>query len=271
MKEQITKLQELGLSGREAEIYLALLSNNELTAPEIAKITSVSRTKSYEILQNLVKRKVCNESFKNGIKTFSSINPDIAIQNLLSVYEVDLDKKKTLAEKFRHELMQLHNRKEKINSPLDYIEVLTDVRQVRERLLNILKNTKRELLYFTKPPYTSSNILDDVPAEAKLINNNVNCKSIYEYGNDATTEEKKNLLIIVNEYQKIGEESRIIKELPMKLVISDENIAMFALNDRVSLKPSITSMIIDHPSFAAAMKKVFESYWAISISPEDFE
>lgn len=271
MKDQITKLQELGLTEREAEIYLALLSIKELTAPEIAKITSVSRTKSYEILQKLVKKKVCNESFKNGMKIFSSINPDIAIENLLSVYEVDLNKKKTLADKFRDELMELHSEKEKINDPLDYIEVLSDVRQIRERWQTIQNNTKRELLFFTKPPYTSSNLIDNVSAEAKLINNNVNCKSIYEYGIDATIEEKKTLLRIVKEYQKIGEESRIIKELPMKLVISDETIAMFALNDRVSLKPSITTMIIDHPSFTAAMKKVFESYWAASISPEEFE
>jgi sugar-specific transcriptional regulator TrmB len=50
MKLLIDKLQKLGLSKRESEIYLALRKRKEFTAPEIGKITSVSRNKSYEIL-----------------------------------------------------------------------------------------------------------------------------------------------------------------------------------------------------------------------------
>jgi len=143
MKDYIVRLQELGLTRREAEIYLALLSKKELTASEIAKITSVSRTKSYEILQNLVKRKVCNENFKNGTKVFSSVNPDIAIQNLISIYEEDLKRKKRVAEKSRDELIEMYNTKRIINDPLDYIEVLSDIRQIRDRWLTIQKNTKK--------------------------------------------------------------------------------------------------------------------------------
>ena len=271
MEDLLANLQELGLSGREAEIYLALLMKKEMTAPDVAKITSVTRTKSYEILQNLVKKRVCNEKYKNGTKVFSSIEPTIAIQNMLSVYEDELYKKKKLAEQFKEDLIELHKLREGKEDPLDYIEVLTDVGQIRKKWLNIQKNTKRELLYFTKPPYTSSNIIDNVSAEAKLINNNVNCKSIYEYGNDATNEEKKNLLRVVEEYQKIGEESRIIKELPMKLAISDETITMLALHDRISLKLSITTVIVDHPNFAKAQKEVFEVYWMKGIPVDEFK
>jgi HTH-type transcriptional regulator, sugar sensing transcriptional regulator len=56
----------------------------------------------------------------------------------------------------------------------------------------------------------------------------------------------------------------------MKLVISDVTITMFALNDRISLKPSITTMIVNHPSFAFAMKKVFEAIWNSSITLEEY-
>ena len=271
MEDLSENLQELGLSGREAEIYLALLTKKEMTAPEVAKITSVTRTKSYEILQNLIKKRVCNEKYKNGTKVFSSIEPTIAIQNMLSVYENELNKKKKIAELFKEDLIELHKLKEEKEDPLDYIEVLTDVGQIRKKWLNIQKNTIRELLYFTKPPYTSSNIIDNVAAEAKLINNNVNCKSIYEYGITATIEEKKNLVRVVEEYNKIGEESRIIKELPMKLAISDETITMLALNDRISLKSSITTIIVDHPNFAKAQKEVFEVYWMKGIPVDEFK
>jgi sugar-specific transcriptional regulator TrmB len=269
MKDNIVRLQELGLTRREAEIYLALLSKKELTASEVAKITSVSRTKSYEILQNLVKRKVCNENFKNGTKIFSSVNPDIAIQNLISIYEEDLKRKKRVAEKSRDELREMYNTNRIINDPLNYIEVLSDIRQIRDRWITIQKNTKKELLVFTKPPYSVA-LEDNIEEETESLTNQVVGKGIYEYKGITSPEEKNNLKKMLLAYQKIGEQVRLVEELPMKLVISDETIAMFALNDRVSLQPSITTMIIDHPSFAAAMKKVFESYWAVSIKVEDF-
>ena len=132
MKEIISRLQELGLSRREAEIYLALLTKKELTAPEIAKITSVSRTKCY-ILQNLTKRKVCNSSIKNKLKYFSAIEPKIAFQNLIDVYKDDLNRRKSIAEKSRSDLADLFKGKMNANDPLDYIEIITDIGQVRER------------------------------------------------------------------------------------------------------------------------------------------
>ena len=270
MEELIEKLQELGLSGREAEIYLALLTNRELNAPEVAKITSVTRTKTYEILQNLAKKGVCNERYKDGMKVFSSVEPTIAIGNLLSVYENELNRRRRLAEQFKDTLIELHNTKRGKNVPLDYIEVLTDIRQIRERWLTIQKNTKKELLIFTKPPY-SAPLEGNVEEEAKLLKDKIVDKSIYEFNNINSAEEINNLVATIETYQKIGEDARIIKELPMKLAISDETITMLALNDRISMEPSITTMIIDHPKFAKAQKKVFESYWNEASTIEEFK
>lgn len=67
----INKLKQIGLPNREAEVYLALLQKNEFTAPELTKITMVTRTKIYEILQNLIRKGACNESYKNGQKFLS--------------------------------------------------------------------------------------------------------------------------------------------------------------------------------------------------------
>ncbi len=263
-------LQELGLSGREAEIYLALLKKNEMTAPEIAKITSVTRTKCYEILQNLVKKNVCNERYKDGSKVFSAVEPMIAIQNLLAVYEDELVKKKNLADRVRDELMTLHSTKEHGDDPLDYIEVLSDVRQIGERWMNILKNTKTELLAFTKPPYATSWEENLKELTALLKNNRLTSKCIYEY-KGLSPEQLVTFAESLEAFQNAGEDVRVAEDLPLKLVISDETVTMLALRDRISMRPSITTMIIDHPSFAKAQKKMFESYWTNSISLETFK
>jgi HTH-type transcriptional regulator, sugar sensing transcriptional regulator len=271
MKDLLEKLQELGLTGREAEVYLALLKKNVLSAPEVSKVTTITRTKSYEILQNLVKKGLCNETYKNGIKVFSSVEPTIAIQNMLSVIEGELTRKKRLAEHFREDLVELYKINENNNDPLDYIEVLTDVGQIRERWLSIQDNTKKEMLAFTKPPYATPTMLDDTDLQAEMIDQNkIVIKNIYEYQN-LNTDEIINLIKVIEAYQNAGEQARIIKELPMKLVICDNRITMLALNDRVSLKQSITTIIVDHPSFARAQREVFYAYWEKAISVEEFK
>jgi HTH-type transcriptional regulator, sugar sensing transcriptional regulator len=265
MKELLEKLQSLDILRREGEVYLALLQRKEFTAPEISKITSVSRTKSYEILQNLVKKGLCNESYRNGIKVFSCVDPKIVIENIQFEYE----KKKVIANDLRFALNNIFIKREELESPLDYIEVLTDTELIREKWLTIQKNTNKELLYFTKPPYVSS-LDDNVNDEFSIIENSVKVRSLYEYKN-ASAEEIENLIKIIEMYEKIGEEVRIFEELPMKLVISDENITMFALIDRVSLKPSFTSLIVNHPSFTKATKEVFERYWEKGITLNEFK
>ncbi len=153
MDDLIERMQKLGLSKRESEIYLALLKRKEFTAPEIGKITSVSRNKSYEILQSLVKKNLCNEKYKNGVKVFSSVRPDIALQNIISIYEQDLNEKKKMAERFKEELIELHSASEDTSDSIDYIEILTDLGQIKNRWINLQENAATEILGFNKPPF----------------------------------------------------------------------------------------------------------------------
>jgi sugar-specific transcriptional regulator TrmB len=270
MEEIIEEFQKYGISKREAEVYVALLQKTELTAPEVAKITSVSRTKCYEILQNLVKKKVCNENFKNGNKIFSSVEPHIALQNILSVQENELSRKKESAKNFGERLTKIFNKKEKFDSPLDYIEVISNPGTLKAKWMEFEKSMKEEFLVFVKTPY-AVNMDENIDNEKETLSKNVTIKGLYEYGNLKTKKEIDHLIHFMKEYQNIGEEIRVCKELPMKLAIIDGTITMISLVDRVSLKPELTSMIVNHPSLANAMKTVFYTYWNLGISVEKFE
>ncbi|HEX7357789.1 MAG TPA: helix-turn-helix domain-containing protein [Ignavibacteriaceae bacterium] len=284
--ELLTKLQQIGLTKREAEVYIALLQRKEFTAPELTKITTITRTKIYEILQNLVHKGICTESSRNGNKVYRSINPKIALKNIVSNYEqlveekkiefeqkqkIDIEQKKRAADLLEKELISFHQNSSDSFEPFDYIEVLTDKRQIGEKWVDIQQQTKKELLVFTKPPYTTPNLEDNIEKEKEIFKEkNIVIKGLYEY-DGLSAEELKNLVKTVEIYREIGEEARLIEKLPMKLVISDETLVMFALNDRISLKPNITSMVVDHPSYATALKKVFESYWKDGSSIDEFK
>lgn len=270
MNSLIEKLQKLGLSKRESEVYIALLTKKEFTAPEIGKITSVSRNKSYEVLQSLVKKKLCTQKYKDGTKIFIGIRPDIALQNIISGYEKDLKEKKDFTADFSKELMKLHTANKHSSSSLDYIEVFTDIGQVKERWENIERNTKKELLVFTKPPYSVS-LEDTLKIAGEVKKNKITVKSIYEFKSLKNIEEANNLLKMIDIYKKMGEEAKIIEELPMKLAVSDNNITVFVLDDKITVQPSMTTIIVEHPGFAIALKKVFDSYWKDALPIDAFK
>jgi sugar-specific transcriptional regulator TrmB len=256
----INQLQEIGLSKREAEVYLALLQKKEFTAPDIAKITTITRTKVYEILQNLVKKGLCNESYKDAVKVYRGVDPKIAITNILEIYQQELENKKKIAENFEKALSLIYTENQSNYDPLDYIEVVKDKGQIKQRWLKLEANTKKELLIFTKSPYTGS-LEDNIEDQNAITSRKVKVKSIYESKDVNSRKDKEEFVRIIESYVSTGEEARIIKQLPMKLVISDESVTMFALNDPVSLQESITTLIVNHPSFAIALKNVFNSYW----------
>lgn len=247
-------------------MYLALLQKNEFTAPEISRITSVSRTKIYEILQNLVKKGLAGQSYKNGIKVFSSIRPDIVMKNISGEY----DKKKFVADELQDELMELTAAQAETSDPLEYIEILTEREQIKERWLSIQNNTKEELLLFSKSPYSFS-LEENLDYEKALLKRNVDFKCIYEYGDIKTKEQKDLFVETLERYEGIGEDIRVVDNLTMKLCVSDSTTTMLALNDRVSLKPSITSMIVNHPSYAVSLRMVFFSFWSNGLTLGEFK
>jgi len=266
MEHIASKLQDLGITKREAEVYIALLHKKEFTAPEIAKITSVSRSKSYEILQNLVKKKLCVENYRNGIKVFSCIDPKRVFEKINN----ELEYKKNIAAEIFDELHSIYQKNEQVNAGVEYIEVLTDKLTIRERWLSILNNTKNELLVFAKPPYTAP-LEENMSDELNVLKRKVKIKSLYEYGYIRTKEEMDHFIKVVDSFRKAGEEVKMLRELPMKLAIRDEYLTMLALNDPVSMQPTITTMIIEHPSFSTSLKKVFSIYWKEALSFTDFK
>ncbi|MCX6160773.1 MAG: hypothetical protein NTV87_05475 [Ignavibacteriae bacterium] len=269
LDDMILKLQPLGITGREAEVYIAMLKNSALTASEISKITTVSINKIYEVLQNLIKKKMCTENYLNGVKLFRCIEPKIAFKNIFSIYEEEIARKKNMYGEIEESLMYLYSKEKNNKSPLDYIEVVSDRGRATVRILNIQANAKKEILFFSKPPYITK-LDSNIEKIQSACNNNVQVKSIYEFGQEENAEYNNNLLNLVEHFQSVGEEARIIKELPMKLLIADESISILSLMDNVTLKSELTTMIVHHPIFALSQKTLFEVYWNKAMTIEEY-
>ncbi len=262
LKEVEKLIINFGLSLREAKVYTTLFRKKDFTASELQQLVDIPRTKVYEVLHQLISKGMCTEKKIGRNKKYEATNPVSVFDKLLK----DLAVKENIANNVLKILTSIYKQRDERDNPLDYIEVLKDKKQISERWLAFQKNAKKEMIGFTKPPY-SSPFTEDVNEETNALKRNIKIRSIYEY-KDIIKEE---FLKVISLWISAGEEARIVEELPMKLVIIDEKITMFALNDPISLKPSITTMIINHPSFAKALKYVFESIWEKAMPFEEFK
>lgn len=72
----IEQLEKLGLNGRQAKVYLALLQLGSGTAIDIAKSTRLKHPTVYDVLDVLKARSLVSETYAGGRKLFSAESPD---------------------------------------------------------------------------------------------------------------------------------------------------------------------------------------------------
>jgi sugar-specific transcriptional regulator TrmB len=74
--EIFEKLQQVGLTGNEAKVYLELLKKGVLSANKISKNLGMDRTSVYTILNHLIEKGQVNYIVKENKKFFSCSNPE---------------------------------------------------------------------------------------------------------------------------------------------------------------------------------------------------
>ena len=82
-------------------------------------------------------------------------------------------------------------------------------------------------------------------------------RSVYEYSVFDDPEVTEG----VRRFIEAGEKARFVPELPLKLVIIDEAIVMFGMEDPVAGSSELTIMVVDHPSLAGILKVAFDAVW----------
>ena len=80
MKE---KLEKLGFSSKEADVYIALLELGSAVVSDVAKKAGINRSTAYVLLESLTKKGFVSVSEKNNIKNFS-VTPIESISHYLN-------------------------------------------------------------------------------------------------------------------------------------------------------------------------------------------
>ena len=249
----IDRLVRLGLTTYEARAYVALVRRDSFTAAQVARQSGLPRQRIYDVLSSLVEKGLASTRPGSVVK-YAAIAPELAIERLVASRRLAMADLEQDAAALVAALTPEFAAGQSHSDPLEYIEVLRDRGAINERFAELQAGVKREILVFTKPPYATP---PQENVEGIEVTRSHVARSVYEFSvfDDPETTQG------VRRFIEAGEEARFVEQVPLKLVIIDEAIVMFGMQDPVGDRSELTIMVVEHPALASTLKLAFASVW----------
>jgi len=259
-KALIDRLVRLGLTTYEAKAYASLVRRDSYTAAQVARQSALPRQRIYDVLASLVEKGLASTR-PGGVVKYAAIAPEAAVDRLVDARRREMaDLERDAVEVIaglapQYEAGQTHS------DPLEYIEVLRDRGAINERFAELQAGVKREILVFTKPPYATP---PQENVEGLKVITTHDARSLYEF----SVFDDPAVARGVQRFVEAGEQARFVPTLPLKLVIIDETIVMFGMEDPVAGSADLTIVTVEHQSLAKVLKTAFEAIWDTGLTFE---
>jgi len=252
-KAIVERLVRLGLTTYEARAYVSLVRRDSYTAAQIARTAGLPRQRIYDVLASLVEKGLASARPGSVVK-YRRPGPDLAVERLVALRRTEMSALEHDAGDVISNLAPEFQAGQAHSDPLEYIEVLRDRGAINERFAELQAAVKREILVFTKPPYTTppqENVEGIEVARTHV------ARGIYEF----SILDDPSAAAGVLRFIEAGEEARFVEQVPLKLVIIDETTVMFGMQDPVAGTEELTIMVVEHPALAKTLKMAFGSMW----------
>jgi len=239
-------LKKLGMSSKEAKVYLKLLELGETGAGSLSKRIGENRTSTYSVLQSMQKKGLASYVVKKGIKYFIPSDPTLLVDRY---FQNAKGLKRLLPE-----LLAIHN-VDSQKPRITFYEGISGIKQIGEILLQIPGSVRYSFMGVNE-----ETIHPEIKRyyEEDFINSRIELGITYRG--------------IVAGYIPMGDkykptEEGQLRELkyvdPKKLPIRN-HIDIFPTN-KVALysyhKDEMMGVIIEHEAFYTTMKTVFQLAW----------
>jgi len=260
----LEKFKELGISEREAKVYLTMINQKMFSASELQEAVDIPRTKIYEVLKKMVIRGICKEKKVGVTKIYIAEDPKIILEYIVDNQKKELQKKEHIASGLSNILSPIFEKGKENNVSQDFIEILKDKSHIHRKYLSLVQNTKTELLTFNKGPYacdTTDKAVEQQDFEIDVLRRGGKTRGIYE---SAELKKYSWLTKGIESELNLGHDAREIENLPVKMIIFDNEAVMFALDNPENNSTDLTMIAIEHNSVANACKILFDYIWSQS-------
>lgn len=252
-------LQKIGLSDKDAEVYLACLELGTQPASVIAKKAGLKRPTTYLILEALLKKGLVSEYTGSNVKFFTAVSPEYLL-NYVEKQRRELTSHQREIEQYLPQFQSLSN-PYSLNPKVRFYEGIDGVERVMDDTLTVKKT---EILSFSS--------MDRWFSREDLKNYIVN------YGRRRSVEKKIPLRGIVidsplarkyleEEYSgdaNITQTHWFPKEISVfhnEINIYDNKVAICSLG-----RHELLGLIIESDEIAESQRSIFELAWKASIN-----
>jgi sugar-specific transcriptional regulator TrmB/DNA-binding CsgD family transcriptional regulator len=240
-------LTSLGVSPDDELVYRTLLARPGATLSQLAEMTGWDASRLRRRTRSLEKRGMITRVPSRPVR-FTPAPPDVAVEVLALQRQEEIERARLaaagLAEQFRAGLR---------NGGTSPVQVLRGREAIAQQFFQTQQMTKREVLILDKPPYVVEPVHRQDRIQRDQLRKGVRYRTIY----DESALDAPGRLEGIRELADRGEESRVLADVPLKLVIADRNIALvpFVLPTEREILVLRTSALLD------SLVDLFELLW----------
>jgi len=247
MEEIIKILEEIGFTKGESNIYLSLLRLEESKVGPIIKLSKISRSKVYDILERLIQKGLVGKVEKNGVLFFRAFEPS-KILILIEEKKKKLENEATAVKKIMPTLKTISKDHEVKVSVYEGYEGFKSI--IDKTIKELNKGDRYDVMGVSKTTESMRRYANRIYQEQ--IEKNFSTRSIFdEFGAYKILERK-------NPFHEI----RVLPKgwrTPALFTMYKDNVGIHIGNDE-----KIVSILIKSEDVAQSFKTNFEAIWKIS-------
>jgi predicted transcriptional regulator/DNA-binding CsgD family transcriptional regulator len=244
-------LDAVGISDSAAQVYAELVETDQLSAAEVAERCGVSARQASAELHNLASLGLALRVTGRPVR-YRAVAPDLAVSTLIAQREKELqDVRATM-----HRLTEVFQETARGRHPDAHVEVVHGTPNIARLAARVHGQTQHQLRGFDRPPYS-----EEPGASYSLESSRLAVGVAYRVIYDAAA-----LAVPGRMYGDIlpssaaGEQARTRPELPIKLIISDDQLALIPA--AVTSRSIDTTFVIHRSPILDALIALFEAEWA---------
>ncbi|HEY3630384.1 MAG TPA: helix-turn-helix domain-containing protein [Jatrophihabitantaceae bacterium] len=244
--------EALNLDRGQELAYLALVDHPSATAAELAEHAQLPASQVSRALTELQRRRLVHRIDGRPAR-YSPAPPDVAVSSLVNERRAELDRTllavPALLEQYRHAAARA--------DPAALLEVISGQDVAAGRFLEMMAGATTEVMAFDRQSADEGTGPSEIAVEQPVLERGVRCRAIYE----AAALEHPDRLPTIRALAGLGEQARVLPELPMKLIICDRRLALLPLASATDQRWTIGVLVV-HPSrLLDGLVALFEDHW----------
>ncbi|MCF3131877.1 helix-turn-helix domain-containing protein [Streptomyces olivochromogenes] len=249
-----THLCRLGLSHRQADIYMALLAIGPCRQESLARDLDEEQEQDLEgELAQLRKLGLITVS-GTDVCQHVPVEPTIALEYLAHARTAELRQSHQAAVN----AYRGYRRSVSPQATENLVEVVTGP-SIAEHIWNIEEAAETQVLRFDSPPYHTHGSAN--PIEVEKLKNGVEYRVVYS---KSAIENSAYYSINIQPCIAAGEHARILPTVPVKLTIFDQRLAIVSMSF-VEAEVNDSLLIVHPSSLLSALTGLFETSWRTAL------